>query len=250
MRILLTNDDGVNAPGLQALRNRLQSMSDVTIVAPDRERSAVSHALTLRNPIRFKKIENHVFSVDGTPADAVFIALTRIMKDEMPSLVISGINRGANVGDDVFYSGTVAGAREAAMHGVQSFAISSAAGQTHNFALCAEFAARLVAFVSENNLPEREFLNVNIPEASKGANCPDYRFTQLGQRVYEDEVVKNVDPRGMEYYWIGGQGKTTQKFPNTDVETISLGLISITPLTVDHTAHGLLTKLRETRIAK
>jgi 5'/3'-nucleotidase len=250
LRILLTNDDGVRAEGLMALKDRLAEIAPVTIVAPDRERSAVSHMLTLRNPLRFKRIDENTYAVDGTPADSVFIALAEIMKDNRPAIVVSGINRGANVGDDVNYSGTVAGAREAAMHCIQSFAISSAARRHHNFGQAADFAARLVEFLRKNPLPPRTLLNVNIPEASSPDREGEYRFTRLGQRVYRDGLVKNTNPRGEDYYWIGGEQTGTQNYPNSDIETVANGYISVTPLGVDQTEHALLTKLQASGIRR
>ncbi|MBZ0274255.1 5'/3'-nucleotidase SurE [bacterium] len=244
MLILITNDDGIHAPGLAALRAGLSDLARVVVVAPDRERSATSHSLTIHQPLRVREIEKDFYSVDGTPADCVHLAVNVVLRDTRPDLVVSGINDGGNIGDDVIYSGTVAGAREAALQGIQSFAISVAAKSEHHFGLAARFAHRVARYLYASPLPERILLNVNIPDVPPGV-VPDYRFARLGTRVYSGDILQHADPRGQHYYWIGGREIGYTEVENSDMEVMAKGFISVTPLQLDTTHDRLMAALRD-----
>jgi len=242
-KILLTNDDGYFAEGLVNLRRRLSSEWDVIVVAPDREQSAASHSLTLHHPIRVNKIDDTLFSVQGTPTDCVLLAIYEIL-DRKPDLLISGINHGPNLGDDVTYSGTVAAAMEGTLLGIPSIAISVAARDNLRFDYAVEFAARLTLEILSSGLPKDTFLNVNIPhlppEQIKGV-----RITRLGRSVYHDIVVRKTDPRGRPYYWIGGDDPTWVGPEGCDSVAIENGMISICPLRLDLTDHEAVVELQE-----
>lgn len=232
MLILLTNDDGVHSPGLAALNEQLAALGRVVVVAPDRERSAASHSLTLQSPLRAEELSPGWFSVDGTPTDCVNLGIHGLL-DERPALVISGINRGGNLGDDITYSGTVAAAMEATLMGVPAFAISLEAQifPAAAFAGAACFAARLARMILEHGLPADTLLNVNVP----AGHPRGVRITRQGKRRYSDLVVEKLDPRGRKYYWIGGGEAGFQAIEGTDFHAIQSGCISITPLHLDLT---------------
>lgn len=239
MKILLTNDDGVHAPGLNALRKRISEIADVVVVAPDREQSAVSHSLTLHHPLRVAKIADNVFSVDGTPTDCVNLGVHSLLSFK-PDLVISGINRGSNLADDVTYSGTVAGALEATLMGIPAFAVSLATqGEGEHYDSAALFAARLALTVAEKGLPPDTFLNVNVPDLPDDALLAPL-VTSQGKRRYEGTIVDNVDPRGRSYYWIGTADLNLQDLPGTDYHAVSRGHISVTPLHYDLTNYATM----------
>ena len=243
MLALVTNDDGVNAKGLVALKDALVRVAEVVVVAPDREMSAVSRAITMKRPLRMKEVGERVYAVDGTPVDCVYMALYHVL-DRRPDIVVSGINRGPNVGDDVSYSGTVAAAAEAALAGIPSFAISLNDWRSEDYQVAARFAAALAPVLVEMELPERTFLNVNVPVVSPGSK-PGYTFTVQCRRRYPQEVDARTDPRGFPYYWIGGgNAGTWEQMPGTDGDALDRGLISITPLKLDATAHELLEPLK------
>lgn len=235
--ILLSNDDGVHARGLNTLREALMAIADVVTVAPATEQSAGSHSLTLSRPLRHRTHEPDVHSVDGTPADCIYIALYRDrFLPRWPDLVVSGINHGYNLGADTFYSGTVAAAREAALRGIPSIAFSLGAGGS--FPHAADSAAQLVKRMLEAPASEKgdrgALLNVNFPPGESYRGCT---ATRLGRRVYVDTVTVRTDPRGKEYYWIGGPGAHPHEpLEGTDTEAVDRGLISITPLLLDATA--------------
>jgi 5'-nucleotidase len=231
--ILLSNDDGVDAPGLEILAESLAPLADTWVVAPERERSAVSHAITLHKPLRPRKVRDNWFSVSGTPVDCVYAGILRLAP-RPPAMVVSGINDGHNLGSDVFYSGTVAAAVEAALRGVPAIAFSQAPGG--NFAHSGQFAAALVARVLEHGLPRKCLLNVNFPRDSDGR----YRWTRLGERVYRDQVDAREDLRGRTYYWIGGPSLNIDDVPDSDGEAIKAGIISVSPMRLDLTAHDQL----------
>ncbi|RMH42280.1 MAG: 5'/3'-nucleotidase SurE [Deltaproteobacteria bacterium] len=231
--LLLSNDDGIDAPGLAALADALAPLAELVVVAPERERSAVSHAITLHKPLRPTRVRDGWFALSGTPADCVYAGVLRIAP-ERPALVVSGINDGNNLGSDVFYSGTVAAAAEAALRDVPAIALSQAPGA--NFAHSAQFAAALVRAALAHPLPPKCLLNVNFPRDFDRA----YRWTKLGARVYRDQVEEREDLRGRTYYWIGGPSVDVADEPNTDGATVREGLVSITPLRLDLTAHDLL----------
>jgi 5'-nucleotidase len=226
--ILLSNDDGYRARGLNLLLRALEPHADVFVCAPEVEQSAASHALSLHRPLRLFHHDTRVFSVDGTPADCVYVALYaegRILP-RRPDVVVSGVNHGVNLGDDVFYSGTVAAAREGALKGIPSIAISAAYDADYEAA--AGLAARLALSLTELE-KDPILLNVNIPP---GKAWP-LRATRLGRRIYRDEVEFRRDPRGREYLWIGGPGASHRELAGSDTEAFDQGAVGITPLVLD-----------------
>jgi 5'-nucleotidase len=227
--ILLSNDDGYRSKGLQALQAALRTFADVIVCAPDNEQSAASHSLSLHRPLRLFAHEPGVFSVDGTPADSVYVALhagERILPRK-PDAVVSGMNLGVNLGDDVFYSGTVAAAREGALKGIPSLALS--ADLTVDAARATALGAELVRAMLDGASAETLLLNVNVPP---GENWP-VRATRLGARIYRDEVDFRRDPRGREYLWIGGPGAEHRAVAGSDTEAHDQGVVSVTPLVLD-----------------
>jgi 5'-nucleotidase len=236
--ILVTNDDGIQSPALEALELALADLGHVTIVAPDREMSATSHCITLNQPLRYHQVGPNRFAVQGTPSDCVILAALRILKVR-PSLVISGVNRGANVGDDISYSGTVAAAFEGALQGIPSIAVSTHARDNPDYVPAAQVAARIAAKVLEDGLPPNVILNVNYPERWNGAA----RLTRQGRVARKNVLVENLDPRGRDYFWLHEELHSTAERPNladplTDSEAIASGYVSISPLQIDRTAHS------------
>jgi 5'-nucleotidase len=243
VRILLSNDDGVHAAGLRALAAAFAG-DEVWIVAPDREQSASSHAISLHRPLRVHELSARCWSVDGTPTDAVYVGLNHVLKDARPDLVVSGINHGPNLGNDVHYSGTVAAAMEGALLGVHAVAVSLAAPPPHDFTDAARFAAALARrIVSAPPVPGTLLLNVNVPAGP----VRGYRVAPLGKRTYGNAVVEKVDPRGRRYYWIGGEGgAVNEDIPGSDCNVVMMdGLASVTPLRLDSTHDGILQALGE-----
>jgi len=242
VKILVTNDDGINAPGIDSLARALSEVAEVAVVAPDRERSAVSHALTLHHPLRAQQIAPGRFSVDGTPTGCVNLGIHSLL-DFHPNLVISGINRGANLGDDVTYSGTVAAALEATLMGIPAIAISLASlAEDADYSAAAGFAATLAGLVFSNGLPRDTFLNVNVPDVP-AASLKKPLITIQGKRCYEGTIVDKVDPRGRSYYWIGTTDLDFHDIEGSDFAAIKRGHISITPLHLDMTNHGSIALL-------
>ena len=242
MKVLLTNDDGIHAQGLQRLAETFREFAQVAIVAPDRERSAVGHALTLHHPLRAVELEPDVYAVDGTPTDCVSLGIHNLISFK-PDLVVSGINRGANIGDDITYSGTVSAAMEATLMGIPAFAVSLVtAGQGTNYAAAAAVAARVASLVSEKGLPNDTFLNVNVPD-SPAVDLGSPLFTTQGKRRYEGSIVDKTDPRGNKYYWIGTGDFDFIDREGTDYHAIKRGHVSITPLHLDLTNHSALDAL-------
>lgn len=236
MKILVTNDDGIHAPGINALIKALEEIAEVAVVAPDRERSAVSHALTLHHPLRAINVAPNRFSVDGTPTDCVNLGIHSLI-DFHPDLVVSGINRGANIGDDVTYSGTVAAALEATLMGIPAFAISLVTKDDDaDYTAAAAFAATLAPIIVAGGLPQDTFLNVNVPSIGDPLNLKPL-VTRQGKRCYEGTIVDKVDPRGRSYYWIGTADLEFHDVEGTDYAAIRRGHISITPLHPDMTNH-------------
>lgn len=243
MKILLTNDDGIHAPGIIALIKVMSPLGEVAVVAPDRERSASSHALTLHHPLRAEKLAAGRFTVDGTPTDCVNLGIHSLIGFH-PDLVVSGINRGANLGDDVTYSGTVAAALEATLMGIPSFAISLACtGADADYGAAARFAVTLAQLIQRHGLPPDTFLNVNVPAVTAGELKPPLVTTQ-GKRRYEGTIVDSVDPRGRSYYWIGTADMDFHDIEGSDVAALRRGHISLTPLHLDMTNHQALPLLR------
>ncbi len=248
MNVLLTNDDGVQAPVLRELQRALSPLGRVVVVAPDRNQSATSHALTLHRPFRILQHDTDVFSVDGTPTDCVITSFYGLL-DERPDLVISGINLGPNMGEDVFYSGTVAAAIEGSLQGTPAIAASWAGKLEPDWREPAGFLARLVATLLERGLPRRHLLNVNLP-ARPWPEVRGVRVTRLGSRIYHDTLVKKVDPRGRDYYWIGGEDPEWESIVGTDFHAVHQGWISVTPMRLDLTADGVLAELEAWDLAK
>jgi 5'-nucleotidase len=235
--ILITNDDGISAPGIVALADALRQVAEVVVAAPDRERSATSHSISLDRPLRVDELQPGVFSIDGTPVDCVYLALLHLVP-RRPTLCVSGINNGYNLGSDVFYSGTVAGALEGALREVPAIALSLERRRPPDFSHAAAFAGALVAEVlarGEQAIPAGALLNVNLPAGPIGG----YEVTRLGKRVYRDQVSVREDLRGRAYYWIGGPEEEGSDLPGSDCTAVRAGLASITPLALDLT-HGPL----------
>lgn len=237
LRILLSNDDGVFAEGIRTLAAELKPIAEVIIVAPDRNRSGASNSLTLEQPLRVTCVEENVYSVQGTPTDCVHFALNELLKDNLPDLVLSGINHGANLGDDVLYSGTVAAAMEGHFLGVQSIAFSLV-GKTH-FLAAAKIAREMVERHLAQPIPTNRLLNINIPDLPY-EQLKECRVTRLGARHHAENMIKQLDPRGHEIYWLGPPGKEQDAGEGTDFYAIEQGQVSMTPLQVDLTAHESL----------
>ncbi|GFE58507.1 5'/3'-nucleotidase SurE [Geobacter sp. AOG1] len=237
MNILVTNDDGINAPGIVALADALAEVGRVGVVAPDRERSAVGHALTLHHPLRATPLGNDRFAIDGTPTDCVNLGIHSLLPFK-PDLVVSGINRGANLGEDITYSGTVSAALEATLMGIPAFAVSLATdGEGANYAAAGAFAARLARHIHRHGLPTDTFLNVNVPDLpSDQIQSP--LVTSQGKRRYEGMIIDKVDPRGRNYYWIGTVELNFLDIPGSDYAAISRRHISVTPLHLDLTNYA------------
>jgi 5'-nucleotidase len=237
MNILVTNDDGIHATGIQELAAAMRTIGRVAIVAPDREQSAVSHALSLHSPLRAFPLGDDIFAVDGTPTDCVNLAIHNLISFR-PDLVVSGINRGANMGDDVTYSGTVSAAMEATLMGIPAIAFSLAAvGSGIHFRDAAQAAIRIVNQVGERRLPDDTFLNVNFPDLP-GSEMKPVLITAQGKRSYEGSIVGNTDPRGNRYYWIGSGVPGFIDLPGTDYHAVRRGHVSVTPLHLDLTNHA------------
>jgi len=239
--ILVTNDDGIHAPGLHVLTQALKALGRVVVVAPDRERSAISHALTLHSPLRAIEQATDRWAIDGTPTDCVNLGIHGLLK-ATPDLVVSGINQGANLGDDLTYSGTVAAAMEATLMGVPAVAVSLAADQfaEKDFLWGGRWAAKLAVMVKDHGLPADTFLNVNIPPGSPNG----MRLTRQGKRRYADAIVRNTDPRGRVYYWIGAGELSFHDLEGTDVHAVEHGWVSVTPLHLDLTNYAAFERLR------
>lgn len=233
-RILVTNDDGVHSEGIRALADALKEVGDVTIVAPTQEASAIGHALTLRRPLRLETLGPGVYAVDGTPTDCVNIAVAVVFKGQLPDMVVSGINMGWNLGDDVTYSGTVAGALEGALLGIPAIAVSLQRTRDYvfDFGPAAQAAATLAAWMLKNPLPERTFLNVNLPRgATRG-----FRRTVQGKRNHVTRITERLDPRGKAYYWIEEGLDDWTPHDDSDYHAVQEGYISVTALNPDLTA--------------
>jgi 5'-nucleotidase len=239
--ILVTNDDGYRSEGITALADALSRVGDVTIVAPIEEASAIGHALTLRRPLRLERIGERIYGVDGTPTDCVNIAITQVFK-RLPDLVVSGINKGWNLGDDVTYSGTVAGALEGALLGVPGLAVSLKATRVrYDFQHAAHAAATLAEAMFRRPLPPRTFLNVNVPKGlPKG-----FRVTIQARRNHVTSVAERHDPKGRAYFWIEEGQNEWHPHDRSDYQAVRDGLVSVTPLHPDLTAHHAMEAVEE-----
>lgn len=243
MHILLSNDDGYQAPGLAALARVLGEVAHITVVAPDRDRSGASNSLTLEQPLRAKTQSNGFISVEGTPTDCVHLAITGLL-DAEPDMVVSGINAGANMGDDVLYSGTVAAATEGRFLGLPAIAVSLNSHAPSHFDTAARVARELVQRLVQQPLPADSILNVNVPDVPYD-QLRGLQATRLGHRHKAEPVVKAQDPRGRAIYWVGPAGPEADAGPGTDFFAVREGYVSITPLQVDLTRHGLVPQLAD-----
>ena len=239
-RILITNDDGIYSEGLRTLADACRKVGEVTIVAPDREQSAASHALTLNRPLRLLEIRENEWIVDGTPTDCVNLAVLKLMREARPDLIVSGINFGPNLGDDVTYSGTISAAFEGALLNIPSIAFSALVGEGFSFDHCAAFAGELTRIALDQHRDPRIILNVNFPVAPFAG----VSITRLGRRIYSEGVIERLDPRGRKYYWIGGDEPTWHPGEGTDFDAVQRGLVSITPLHLDLTHEPSIPALR------
>jgi len=239
-RILITNDDGIYAVGLKALEKGLAELGEVTVVAPDREMSATSQSISVHLPLRVHALDERHFAVTGTPADAVILAIYRLLPAP-PDLVVSGINPGGNLGENVVYSGTVAAAMEATLHGVPAFAISLASRKQLDFTSAATFAAQLAEKVLAEGLPAGVMLNVNVPRGE----VHGVRFTRQSQKISQNVVHEKSDPRGRPYYWLDETARLETAEPDSDYAAIRAHEISITPLQVDRTDYVSLKRLAD-----
>ena len=244
--ILVSNDDGIGARGIRMLIKALRPLGRVVAVAPDQERSAASHSITLHRPLRVKKVGRDLYSVDGTPTDCVMIGMHEILR-EKPDLIVSGINHGANLGDDVHYSGTVSAAFEGGIFGISSIAVSLVSEDGGDMNVAANFAAKLAKKVLRDGLPKGIILNVNVPPIPAKL-ITGYEITKQGKRNYGDIIVEKVDPKGRKYYWIGGDEANFENIPYSDCNAIRAGKISITPLRVNLTDRGFLKKLKSWKL--
>lgn len=242
--ILVANDDGYRAPGIRALARFVRKIGRVLVVAPHEEQSASSHALTLRRPLRARSEMPDWWAVDGTPTDCVNLAINGDFLPEQPSLVVSGINHGGNLGDDVTYSGTVAAAMEGTLLGLPSIAFSciSKDPEHEELDVLEPWIRHIVAVVLERGLPPATLLNVNFPDPRRGP-LRGLRITRQGKRIYGAQIVENVDPRNNKYYWIGGEDIQSQDIPGSDIDAVSQGYVSVTPIHLDLTDERFLPEL-------
>jgi 5'-nucleotidase len=242
MHILLSNDDGYLAEGLIALADALRLHADISVVAPDKNRSAASNSLTLEMPLRAYPADNGFIKVDGTPTDCVHLAITGLLEKE-PDMVFAGINHGSNLGDDVLYSGTVAAATEGRFLGLPAVAISLAGNNPKHFKTAAHVAVTLLRQLIDNPLPQDSILNVNVPDVPI-KDLKGYQATRLGQRHKSEPVIKSEDPRGRIIYWVGPPGAEQDAGPGTDFFAINAGFVSVTPLQLDLTWYDRINDLK------
>ncbi|WP_286235072.1 5'/3'-nucleotidase SurE [Thalassotalea sediminis] len=243
MRILLSNDDGVNAFGIKALFDELIKIADVTVVAPDRNCSGASNSLTLLNPLRAQKLDNGFYSVNGTPTDSVHLGISQLM-DPAPDLVVAGINHGANLGDDTLYSGTVAAATEGRHMGMPAVAVSLVGKHENNFKTAAIVAAQFIERLKEHPLPADQIINLNVPDLSI-EDIKGIKVTRLGHRHKAETMKMSKDPWQRKIYWYGALGAELDAGEGTDFHAVSQGYASVTPLTVDMTAYKSMQTMTE-----
>jgi 5'-nucleotidase len=244
MRILCTNDDGILGEGLNLLRRVAEDFAEVYVIAPDRERSAASHAITLDAPLRAEDVGPRAFALNGTPVDCVWVGVNKLLGEVRPDLIISGINRGANLGSDVIYSGTVAAAIEGSMKGIPSMALSFVGGPDYPFDALEEPVRQVLTRFTRELPPSDTVYNVNFPHPSSYNGTPEIVATSLGERFYSQEVVVREDPRGKSYFWVGGSESTHSDIPGSDCNAIRDGQISVTPISMNFTNQAVLSRLR------
>ncbi|HBU68911.1 MAG TPA: 5'/3'-nucleotidase SurE [Elusimicrobia bacterium] len=228
--VLITNDDGIYGPGLRPLIREIKRVAKVVVVVPDQERSGTSHSITLHKPLRVQKVGRDIFMANGTPADCVRFGARSLFKGRIDA-VVSGINSGPNLGQDVVYSGTVAGAREGTLLNIPSVAVSVAETGRGNFSLSAKFAAKLAGMILSEGIPAGLYLNVNVPYKIKGV-----KITDLCKRIYDEKIECRTDPRGLKYYWLAGKTVSGLSQPGTDLYAVEKHFVSITPLNINPTA--------------
>ncbi|MBA2711915.1 MAG: 5'/3'-nucleotidase SurE [Tatlockia sp.] len=243
MRILVSNDDGVHSPGIEALANEMATIGDVVVVAPDRNRSGASNSLTLSSPLRIRQIQNGYYSVDGTPTDCVHLALTGFM-EPAADIVVSGINDGGNLGDDVLYSGTVAAAMEGRYLGFPAIAFSLVGDNIQHYDAAAKIARDIVLKMKSDVLPPQTILNVNIPNLPL-EEIRGIEVTRLGTRHKAEPIVRANDPRGRTIYWVGPPGMQSDAGPGTDFHAINQNCVSMTPLQIDMTHYKVFEQLSD-----
>jgi len=239
MNILISNDDGIQSPGILLLAEALKGIGEVTVVAPQRERSTVGHSLTLHKPLRCIEVKENHFAVSGSPADCVYLATRHILKGK-PDVILSGVNRGANLGNDIFYSGTVAAAREGAYFGIKAVAFSlcfNEASKVLHWESANEFAKKFVPQVVSQTIPKHHILNINVPNLP-ASEIRGVKMSTQGIRYYTDVITEHSDPRGKPYYWIGGSYKGFENIADSDCVHVDQGFISITPLKTDCTDYN------------
>lgn len=246
MRILISNDDGVTADGIRVLARRLQQLGEVVVVAPDRQRSAAGHGITLHKPLFAEQtdIGNGIlaYGVNGTPADCVKFGISEVMKDAAPDIVVSGINAGENLGNDVMYSGTVSAAIEGAIQGIPAIAVSECGHELFDYEAAADFTAKLIQQIMAHGWMPDTIFNVNVPKS--GVEIKGVRVTTLGVRRYQNVYDKRLTPRGKPYYWLSGPLKDVMNEPDADVVAIKEGYISVSPVHFDFTNRQLIDKLK------
>lgn len=241
MKILISNDDGILAPGIKILAAELSSVAEIEVIAPDRNRSGASNSLSLTRPLRVRQLENGYYSVEGTPTDCVHLGLTGFL-DPVADMVVSGINEGGNLGDDVLYSGTVAAAMEGRYLGFPAIAVSLVGDSIKHYQTAARITRQLVMKLSKEKLPSQTILNVNIPDLPLN-EIKGIQVTRLGKRHNAEPIIKEYDPRGRPMYWIGPPGKEADAGFGTDFHALNLGYVSITPLHLDMTHYKIFDQL-------
>ena len=248
MRILISNDDGVHSIGLRALYESLKKLGQVWVVAPLEEKSTTGHSLTIHKPLRLISMGDQFYGVSGSPADCVYLGIRQVIK-AMPDLVVSGINRGANLGQDVYYSGTVSAAREACILGIPALAVSLAVDFSNappeneiHYRTAATMAARVIRHFKKIPLPKHTLLNLNVPD-SPLSKVKGIRLARQGFRYYSGSILRRTDHRGKDYYWVGGKYKGYRKEKDTDCNVVDTGYASLTPLKLDSTDFGFLSEL-------
>jgi len=244
--ILVTNDDGVHSPGLISLFDVMKNLGDVYVIAPDRERSAVSHALTMHRPLRVEELRDHVYHINGTPTDCIAVGVNKILP-ERPAFVVSGINKGANLGDDITYSGTVSAAIESTIMGIPAFAVSLAIQKqtkSLHFETASNIALEIGKYILDSSLPYDTLLNVNVPDVH-APGIKGIKLTRQGKRVYNDSIQETFDPHGEKHYWIGGGQPYWEHGEDTDIQAVQDNYVSITPIHLDLTNYEALKFLKD-----
>lgn len=252
MKILISNDDGINSIGIQDLAKAMTELGEVFVVAPETNRSAIGHAVTMHTPLRSKTVEGfgsgiQAWWVNGTPADCVKLGIENLM-EEKPDLIVSGINIGENLGTDVIYSGTVSAAVEGAIFGIPSIAFSYEDYKEKNFKIAAKIAKEICVEVLKHGIPQNHILNVNIPKVSKASEIKGIAITKLGVKIYKNNFEERKDPKGNLYYWLAGELIEVPEDKATDIYAVKSKYISITPINIDFTSYELINKLKDWKL--